>query len=329
MGIVYLAEQTEPIRRKVALKVIKLGMDTKEVLARFESERQALALMNHPNIAKVLEAGATEDGRPYFVMEYVAGVRITRYCDSHRLSIEDRLEVFNQVCSAVLHAHERGIIHRDIKPSNILVEILDGKTLPKLIDFGVAKAIDQKLARQTFFTEYGILLGTPEYMSPEQMTADSSEVDQRSDIYSLGILLYELLVGCLPFDAEELRCAGYHEMSRIIQEEIPPTLGARLRELDNAVWELAYLRGSDLPSLRKKLKGDLESVTATALEKDPVRRYSSVSDLENDLRRYLGKQPISTRPPPSLYRSRDPVRRFTRRRDHPTTGTTTVKPSTS
>ena len=220
MGIVYLAEQREPIRRQVALKVIKLGMDTKEVIARFESERQALALMNHPNIAKVLDAGATEEGRPYFVMEYVKGISITRYCDRNRLSTKERLELFIPVCQAIQHAHQKGIIHRDVKPSNVLVELQDNTPVPRIIDFGLAKATNQRLTEKTFFTQHGVLLGTPAYMSPEQAEFGALDVDTTTDIYSLGVLLYELLVGATPFDDETLRNAGYVEMVRVIQHPL-------------------------------------------------------------------------------------------------------------
>jgi serine/threonine protein kinase len=222
MGAVYLAEQQQPFRRLVALKVIKAGMDTKEVIVRFESERQALALMDHPNIARVFDAGSGHDGRPYFAMEYVPGIPITEYCDQNRLTNRERLELFLSVCLAVQHAHQKGIIHRDIKPSNVLVSVQDGAPVPKVIDFGVAKAINQKLVEKTFFTEHGALIGTPEYMSPEQADMNGVDVDTTSDIYSLGILMYELLVGVLPFDSKVLRKAGYDEMRRIIRDEDTP-----------------------------------------------------------------------------------------------------------
>ena len=222
MGEVYLAEQDKPIHRRVALKLIKLGMDTREVIARFESERQALALMSHPNIAKVLDAGATESGSPYFVMEYVPGIPIAEYCDKHLLTTNERLELFMQICQAVQHAHQKGIIHRDIKPSNVLVSLQDGKPVARVIDFGVAKAISQRLTERTLFTEIGQIVGTPEYMSPEQAEMSGLDVDTRTDIYSLGVMLYELLVGALPFDARQLRRAGYDEIRRIIRDQDPP-----------------------------------------------------------------------------------------------------------
>ena len=221
MAVVYMAEQTEPIRRKVALKIIKLGMDTRQVIARFEAERQALALMDHPSIAKVLDAGATETGRPYFVMELVTGVSITEYCDKNSLSTKDRLALFLQVCHAVQHAHQKGIIHRDIKPSNVMVTHHDGKPVPKVIDFGIAKATNQKLTEKTLFTRYAHIIGTPAYMSPEQAELSDLDIDTRSDIYSLGVLLYELLTGTTPFSEEELRKAGYIEMQRVIREQEP------------------------------------------------------------------------------------------------------------
>ena len=231
MGLVYLAEQKEPVKRKVALKIVKLGMDTKQVVARFEAERQTLALLEHPNIAHVFDAGTTEAGRPYFVMEYVEGSSITKYCDKHKLSIEERLELFKQVCEGVHHAHQKGIIHRDIKPSNILVSVHDQKAVPKIIDFGIAKAITQPLTEKTSYTEQGQLLGTPEYMSPEQAEMAYQDVDTRSDIYSLGVLLYELLSGATPFDAKRLREGGIDHIQQVICEEEPRTPSARLTSL--------------------------------------------------------------------------------------------------
>ena len=231
MGIVYLAEQSKPIHRRVALKIIKLGMDTKQVIARFETEREALALMNHPNVAKVFDASATETGRPYFAMEYVAGIPITEYCDKHRLNTEERLHLFMDVCHAVQHAHQKGIIHRDIKPSNVLVAVQDEKPMPKVIDFGVAKATQHRLTERTLFTEQGQLIGTPGYMSPEQAEMTALDIDTRTDIYSLGVLLYELLVGAMPFDTKTLLQAGFAEIQRIIREVEPPKPSTRLSAL--------------------------------------------------------------------------------------------------
>ncbi len=235
MAVVYMAEQEQPIRRKVALKIIKLGMDTRQVIARFEAERQALALMDHPSIAKVLDAGATETGRPYFVMELVQGVSITEYCDKNSLSTKERLGLFLQVCNAVQHAHQKGIIHRDIKPSNVMVTHHDGKPVPKVIDFGIAKATNQRLTEKTLFTRYAHLIGTPAYMSPEQAELSDLDIDTRSDIYSLGVLLYELLTGTTPFSEEELRKAGYIEMQRVIREQEPVKPSTKLTTLGEAL----------------------------------------------------------------------------------------------
>ena len=242
MAVVYMAEQTEPIRRKVALKIIKLGMDTRQVIARFEAERQALALMDHPSIAKVLDAGATETGRPYFVMELVTGVSITEYCDKNSLSTKERLALFLQVCHAVQHAHQKGIIHRDIKPSNVMVTHHDGKPVPKVIDFGIAKATNQKLTEKTLFTRYAHIIGTPAYMSPEQAELSDLDIDTRSDIYSLGVLLYELLTGTTPFSEEELRKAGYVEMQRVIREQEPVKPSTRLSTLGDTLTGIAKHR---------------------------------------------------------------------------------------
>src|SRR5215472_10513440 len=261
MGIVYLAEQREPIRRRVALKVLKRSDDRPSFLARFESERQALAIMDHPNIARVYDAGATEDGRPYFAMEYVAGISITEYCDRNLLGFHERLTLFQQVCGAVQHAHQKGIIHRDLKPSNVLVTLQDGKAVPKVIDFGVAKAVNQRLTERTLFTETGILLGTPEYMSPEQADLTGLDVDTTTDVYSLGVLLYELLVGALPFDSKSLRRAGYAEIQRVIREEEPPRPTTRFSGMGQEAEELARRRNSNVGTLIRLLRGDLEWVT--------------------------------------------------------------------
>jgi serine/threonine protein kinase len=261
MGIVYLAEQEEPIRRRVALKVIKPGMDSKQVIARFEAERQALAMMDHPNVAKVFDAGATPEGRPFFAMEYVAGIPITKYCDKHRLTTRQRLELFTRVCEGVQHAHQKGIIHRDIKPSNVLVALQDERPVPKVIDFGVAKAVSQRLTEKTLFTQHGVLIGTPEYMSPEQAEMTTLDIDTRTDVYSLGVILYELLVGALPFDSKELRRGGYESIRRKIREEEPPRPSTRLSTLGERSTESAKLRQVDLSTLQRQLRGDLDWIT--------------------------------------------------------------------
>jgi serine/threonine protein kinase/tetratricopeptide (TPR) repeat protein len=309
MGIVYLAEQTEPVRRRVALKVIKLGMDTKQVVARFEAERQALAMMDHPNIAKVLDAGATPDGRPYFVMEHVHGIPITDYCDRHELKMPERLELFTQICEAVQHAHQKGVIHRDLKPSNVLVEVVGDHPVPKVIDFGVAKATAHRLTERTVYTEQGQLIGTPEYMSPEQAEMTRLNVDTRTDIYSLGVLLYELLVGALPLEPETLRRASYAEIQRILREVDPPRPSTRLSSLGAATDTVAKRRRTDRSSLLGQLRGDLDWITMKALEKDRTRRYASASELAADVRRFLNDEPILARPPSPAYRMRKYVKR--------------------
>ena len=301
MGIVYLAEQETPIRRRIALKVIKPGMDSKQVLARFESERQALALMNHPNVARVLDAGTTERGQPYFVMEHVPGIPITEYCDKHLLDNRKRLELFIQVCDAIQHAHQKGIIHRDIKPANVLVAVLDGKPVPKVIDFGVAKATIQRLTERSLFTEQGILIGTPEYMSPEQADMTPLDVDTRSDVYSLGVLLYELLVGALPFDPAMIRRAAFHELRRIIRETDPPRPSTRVSTLGNAAAESARRRHTDPRSLEKQLRGELDWITMRAMEKDKTRRYASASEFASDVNRHLRDEPVNAGPPSTVY----------------------------
>ncbi|MHC4108277.1 MAG: serine/threonine protein kinase, partial [Planctomycetota bacterium] len=272
MGEVWLAEQGKPVRRQVALKLIKAGMDTKQVVARFESERQALALMNHPNIARVFDAGETEQGRPYFAMEYVKGVSIIEYCDTHRLRTRDRLELFVQVCEGVQHAHQKGVIHRDIKPSNVLVAIQDDRPVPKIIDFGVAKATEQRLTEKTMFTQLGALIGTPEYMSPEQADLTGLDVDTRTDVYSLGVLLYEMLVGVLPFDSKELRKAGFDEIRRRIREDEPSRPSTRVSTLGESAADSARNRKTDPGTLSRRLRGDLDWITMKALEKDRTRR---------------------------------------------------------
>jgi serine/threonine protein kinase len=302
MGVVFLAEQTEPVRRKVALKLIKLGMDSQQVIARFESERQALALMNHPNVAKVFDAGVTDRGRSYFVMEYVPGIAITEYCDLRCLSLRDRLELFTQICDAIHHAHQKGIIHRDVKPSNVLVSTEDDKPALKVIDFGVAKATSQRLTERTLYTQQGILIGTPEYMSPEQARTTALDVDTRTDIYSLGMLLYELLVGALPFDPQTLRGAATVEMLRIIREEDPPNPTTKFSSLGDTASEIARRRHADIPSLARQLRGELEWITMRALEKDPGRRYGSASEFSADVRRHLDDEPVLASPPSRTYR---------------------------
>ncbi len=310
-GSVYMAEQAEPIRRRVALKIVKLGMDTKQVIARFEAERQALALMDHPSIAKVLDAGATDTGRPYFVMELVRGIKITDYCDQHSLSTKERLDLFIQVCHAVQHAHQKGIIHRDLKPSNVLVTQLDGRPLPKVIDFGIAKATGQQLLTdKTLFTAFQQFIGTPAYMSPEQAELSGTDVDTRSDIYALGVLLYELLTGRLPFDQKELLEAGLDEMRRIIREKEPPKPSTRLSTLNNAdLSALAKRHQVEALKLIHLLRGDLDWIVMKCLEKERARRYETAVGLAHDIERHLNDEPVTARSPGSLYRFQKMVRR--------------------
>jgi serine/threonine protein kinase len=308
-GVVYMAEQEEPVRRRVALKIIKLGMDTRQVIARFEAERQALALMEHPSIARVLDAGATETGRPYFVMELVKGVPITEYCDSDRLSTNERIALFREVCAAVQHAHQKGIIHRDIKPSNVLVTLHDGKPVPKVIDFGISKATNQRLTEKTLFTDYGQFIGTPAYMSPEQAEMSGFDVDTRSDIYSLGVLLYELLTGTTPFDAETLRQAGYGEIQRIIREVEPPKPSTRLSTLGGALTDIARRRDSDPRGLSRLLRGELDWIVMRALEKERGRRYDSPGEFAADIARHLQHEPVTAGPRGAVYRARKFLRR--------------------
>jgi serine/threonine protein kinase len=309
-GVVYLAEQTEPVRRRVALKVIKSGMDTKSVIARFEEERQALALMDHPNIAKVLEAGATETGRPYFVMEWVDGIRITTYCDENQLDTQQRLNLFIQVCHAIQHAHQKGVIHRDIKPSNILVTLSDGVPRPKVIDFGIAKATEGRLTDHTIFTAYGQFIGTPAYMSPEQAEMGSLDVDTRSDIYSLGVLLYELLTGRTPFNHQQLVNSGFDEMRRTLRETEPARPSTMLTSLQNTdLTTTAKHRHIEPPKLILSMKGDLDWIVMKALEKDRQRRYETANGLAMDIQRYLSNEPVVARPPSRFYRLQKLVRR--------------------
>lgn len=302
-GVVYMAEQLEPVRRKVALKIIKLGMDTKQVVARFESERQALALMDHPNIARVLDAGATEKGRPYFVMELVRGIPISEYCDKNNLSARERLEIFTAVCRAVQHAHQKGIIHRDLKPSNVLVTLHDGQPVPKVIDFGIAEATNQRLTERTLFTEYQQFIGTPQYMSPEQAEMSGLDIDTRSDIYSLGVLLYELLTGTTPFDAEMLREAGYGELQRIIREQEPPSPSVRVSTLQDLA-TVARNRRSEPETLSRLIRGELDWIVMKALEKDRTRRYETPKELAADVERFLMNEPVMAGPPSTVYRLR-------------------------
>ena len=309
MGVVYEAEQEVPVRRTVALKLIKWGMDTKEVLARFDSERQALALMNHPNIARVYDAGATAEGRPYFAMEYVQGIPITEYCDKHRLAIRDRLKLFVDVCEGVQHAHQKGIIHRDIKPSNILVSTQDDERIPKIIDFGVAKAISQRLTEHTAYTELGQLIGTPEYMSPEQAEMTNLDIDTRTDVYSLGVLLYELLSGHQPFDAKELRRAGMAEIQRKLRHDEPPRPSSRVTFGADDSTVSATNRRVDVRALGRAIAGDLDWITMKAIEKDRVRRYETAHALALDVLRHLNDQPVLAGPPSGFYRARKMFRR--------------------
>jgi tetratricopeptide (TPR) repeat protein len=304
MGVVYMAEQQEDVRRRVALKVIKLGMDTAQVVARFEAERQALALMDHPNIAKVLDAGATDTGRPFFVMELVQGVPITEFCKKNQLSVEQRVNLFVPICQAIQSAHQKGIIHRDLKPGNILVTLTAGLPHPIVIDFGVAKATNQKLTEKTFFTNFGAMIGTPAYMSPEQAEMSRLDVDTRSDIYSLGALFYELLTDTTPFPEERLRSAGYDEMRRIIMEEEPERPSTRLRRKS-----LAARSGFQPSAFSSQISTDLDWVVMKCLEKDPERRYATADALASDVQRHLGNEPVLARPPSAAYRLKKLVQR--------------------
>jgi len=309
MGLVYLAEQKEPVKRRVALKIIKPGMDTKSVIARFEAERQALAVLDHPNIARVFDAGTTQAGRPYFVMEHVKGIPITTYCDKHKLDIEQRLKLFRQVCEGIHHAHQKGIIHRDIKPSNILVAVQDDKAVPKIIDFGIAKAATQPLTDKTFFTSQGQLLGTPQYMSPEQVDLATHDIDTRSDIYSLGVVLYELLAGVLPFEAERFERAALSQIQHTIREVEPASPSIRLTALGEGAKAIAASRGTQVIPLARRLHRELEWIPLKAMRKERVRRYRSASELADDIQNYLNGNPLIAGPETAIYR----VKKFVRR----------------
>jgi len=306
-GVVYMADQTEPVKRRVALKIIKLGMDTKQVIGRFEAERQALAMLDHPNIAKVLDAGSTDTGRPYFVMDLVRGVSIIEFCDEHQLSVGDRLDLFTEVCAAIHHAHQKGIIHRDLKPSNILVTLHDDKAVPKVIDFGIAKATQAELTEVTLFTRFQEFLGTPAYMSPEQAQMSGLDIDTRSDIYSLGVLLYQILTGSTPFDAKELLSVSFDDMRKRIREEEPPRPSTRLRQLTGDSRTLLAER---------ELRSELDWIVMRAMEKDRTRRYDSANALAADVRRHLRGEAVEACPPSIRYR----FGKFARRHRYPLAG---------
>jgi serine/threonine protein kinase len=309
MGVVYMAEQEQPIRRRVALKIIKPGMDSAQVIARFEAERQALALMDHQNIAKVLDAGTTESGRPYFVMELVHGVPITQYCDEHHLIPKARLELFLPVCHAVQHAHQKGIIHRDLKPSNVLVCLYDGVPVPKVIDFGVAKATGQSLTERTMFTQFGSLVGTLEYMSPEQAEMSQLGIDTRSDVYSMGVMLYELLTGTTPLERKRVREAGFDEIRRLIREEEPPKPSTRLSTSGVALAAISAQRQTEPAKLARLVRGELDWIVMKALEKDRNRRYETANSLARDVERYLHDEPVEACRPTAGYK----LRKFARK----------------
>jgi serine/threonine protein kinase len=313
MGTVWMSQQTEPVKRLVAVKLIKVGMNSKQVLARFEAERQALALMDHPNIAKVLDAGATATGRPYFVMELVKGTPLTKYCDERRLTPKRRLELFVPVCQAIQHAHQKGIIHRDIKPSNVLVALYDGKPVPKVIDFGIAKATGQQLTDHTLVTGFGAVIGTLEYMSPEQAEQNQLDIDTRSDIYSLGVLLYELLTGTTPLERKRLKEAAILELLRVIREEEPPRPCTRLSESKDAFPSISAQRQTEPAKLTRLVRGELDWIVMKALEKDRNRRYETANGFAMDVQRYLADEPVQACPPSAWYR----LRKFAQRNKGP------------
>src|SRR5262249_50370884 len=312
MGTVWMGQQTEPVRRLVALKLIKAGMDSKHVIARFEAERQALALMDHANIARVLDAGTTSAGRPYFVMDLVKGVPITRYCDEHHLTPRQRLELFIPVCQAVQHAHQKGIIHRDIKPSNVLIALYDGQPVPKIIDFGVAKATGPPLTEKTLVTGFGSIVGTLEYMSPEQAELNQLDIDTRSDIYSLGVILYELLTGTTPLHRKRLERTALLDALRLIREEEPQRPSTRLSTTEELP-AIAANRGVEPGNLSGMLRGELDWIVMKALEKDRTRRYETANSFARDVQRYLDDEPVQACPPSARYR----VQKFVRRNKSP------------
>jgi serine/threonine protein kinase len=308
MGAVFMAQQTEPVKRLVALKLIKPGMDSRQILTRFAAERQALALMDHPNIAKVLDAGATDSGRPYFVMELVKGVPITRFCDERQLSPRERLELFIPVCHAIQHAHQKGVIHRDIKPTNVLVALYDDRPVPKVIDFGVAKAAGSRLTDASLVTGFGAIVGTPEYMSPEQAQLNQLDIDTRSDVYALGVVLYELLTGTTPIDRKRLGQGALLELLRVIREEEPPRPSARLSSSETLA-SIAATRRTEPATLTKLVRGELDWIVMKCLEKERSRRYETANALARDLERYLHDDVVEARPPSASYRLRKFVRK--------------------
>jgi len=310
LGTVFMALQKEPVRRKVALKVIRPGMDSRQVVRRFEAEQQALAMMDHPSIARMVDGGNTPSGRPYFAMELVNGMPVTEYCDTYEFTTVQRLELFKHICHAVQHAHQRGVIHRDLKPSNVLVTHRDGHAVPKVIDFGIAKAISGQLTEATLVTHFAQMIGTPLYMSPEQAELSSQDIDTRSDVYSLGVLLYELLTGSTPFDKQRVREAGFDEMRRIIREEEPPRPSDRISTLAAETTTVISARRKAEPAkLSQLLRGELDWIVMKALEKDRTRRYDSPNDLAKDIQRYLDDEPVEACPPSRAYQLRKLARK--------------------